>query len=58
MIKTATIIPLSNMIATVKFNEGGKIRWDGIIGNYGQAVAELKDDGYRVIIQKGGGKGK
>jgi len=51
MNKTATITPVNNMIATVKFNEGGKIRADIIFGDYGQAMRELKDAGYRVIVQ-------
>lgn len=51
MNKTATITPVNNMMATVKFSEGGKIRADIIFGDYGQAMRELKDAGYRVIVQ-------
>jgi len=53
---TATITPINKMVATVKFNEGGKIRDDIIIGDYGQAMRKLANAGYRVIVEWKNGK--
>lgn len=53
---TATITPINKMVATVKLNEGGKIRADIIFGDYGQAMRELNDAGYQVFVEWKNGK--